>query len=64
MRDKIVFEGPVSRLEKDQDWTGPRPIKTVTVVQSSVYVHFRNLKTKQRLVLVVSTGVRLKLCLE
>jgi len=25
-----VFEGPVSRLEKDRDWTGPRPEKTRT----------------------------------
>jgi len=24
----VVFEGPVSRLEKDRDQTGPRPIKT------------------------------------
>ena len=24
----LVFESPVSRLEKGQDWTGPRPIKT------------------------------------
>ena len=24
----IVFEGPVSRLEKDRDRTGPGPIKT------------------------------------
>ena len=25
---RLVFEGPVSRLEKDRDGTGPRPIKT------------------------------------
>jgi len=25
---ELVFEGPVSRLEKDRDRTGPRPIKT------------------------------------
>ena len=24
----LVFEGPVSRLEKDHNWTGPRPEKT------------------------------------
>jgi len=27
---RIVFEGPVSRLEKDRDWTGPRLEKTRT----------------------------------
>jgi hypothetical protein len=25
---RVVFEGPVTRLEKDRDWTGPRPEKT------------------------------------
>ena len=25
---ELVFEGPVSRLEKDRDRTGPGPIKT------------------------------------
>jgi len=25
---RVVFEGPVSRLEKDRDQTGPGPIKT------------------------------------
>ena len=24
----LVFEGPVLRLEKDRDWTGPGPEKT------------------------------------
>ena len=24
----VVFESPVPRLEKDRDWTGPRPEKT------------------------------------
>ena len=24
----LVFEGPVLRLEKDRDWTGPRPEKS------------------------------------
>ena len=24
----LVFEGPVTRLEKDRDWTGLRPQKT------------------------------------
>jgi hypothetical protein len=45
----LVFESPVTRLEKDRDRTGPRPIrtgnsvrpiKTVTVVRSSVHQHF------------------------
>jgi len=25
---QLVFESPVTRLEKDQDWTGPQPIRT------------------------------------
>ena len=25
---QVVFESPVPRLEKDRDWTGPRPEKT------------------------------------
>jgi len=31
---KVVFESLVSRLEKDRDWTGPRPEKTRPAVQS------------------------------
>jgi hypothetical protein len=42
---ELVFEGPVSRLEKDRDRTGPRPIKTVTAVRSSVHGHFKIFKT-------------------
>ena len=30
----LVFEGPVSRLEKDHNWTRPRPEKTGPAVQS------------------------------
>jgi len=30
MHTLVVFEGPVSRLEKDQDWTGLRLEKTRT----------------------------------
>ena len=41
----IVFEGPVSRLEKDCNWTGPRPEKTEPAVQS---FHFWDLKTAKR----------------
>ena len=29
----LVFESPVPRLEKDRDWTGPRPEKTGPAVQ-------------------------------
>ena len=29
----VVFESPVPRLEKDQDWTGPRLEKTGPAVQ-------------------------------
>ena len=45
----IVFEGPVSRLDKrprpdwtstDQDQKFTRPIKTITAVWSSVHQHF------------------------
>jgi len=44
-----VLEGPVSRLPKDQDWTGPKPDedrkfprleKTKTVVWSLVFQKF------------------------
>ena len=30
----VVFKGPVSRLEKDRNWTGPRLEKTRPAVQS------------------------------
>ena len=30
----ILFEGPVSRLEKDHNWTRPRPEKTGPAVWS------------------------------
>ena len=30
---ELVFKGPVSRLEKDHNWTGPRPEKTGPAVQ-------------------------------
>ena len=41
----IVFEGPVSRLEKDCNWTGPRLEKTGPAVWS---FHFWDLKTAKR----------------
>jgi len=52
---QVVFEGPVSRLEKDRDRTGPRLIKTITTVRSLVHHHSRKLKTRQRPVFTVST---------
>jgi len=51
------------RTITDQDWKFSGPIKTVTAVQSSVHRHFGKLKTEQRLVLAVSTGLfSLKAC--
>jgi len=47
----------LDRTKTDQDRKFSGPIKTITAVRSSVHVHFRNLKTEQRLVLVVSTGL-------
>ena len=41
----LVFEGPVSRLEKDRNWTGPRLEKTGLQVRS---FHFWDLKTAKR----------------
>ena len=42
-----MFESPVPRLEKDQDWTGPRPEKTGPAVQ---VFDFWESKTGKRLV--------------
>ena len=42
---EVVFKGPVSRLEKDRNWTRPRPEKTGPAVRS---FHFWDLKTAKR----------------
>ena len=42
---RLVFKSPVSRLEKDCNWTRPRPEKTGPAVRS---FHFWDLKTAKR----------------
>jgi len=43
-----------TKTNQDRKFSGP--IKTITMVRSSVYRHSQKLKTRQRPVLVVSTG--------
>ena len=59
MKPGLVFEGPVSRLEKDRNWTRPRPEKTRPAVWS---FHFWDLKTAKKtsfhgVVSSVKTGI-------